>query len=239
MKPNNFKTIQFYIKYKIMHFKLKRIIFTLLTLLLVYNNSKSQGIRFGIFTEPKITWLTPDVNTITSDGSKLGFNVGLIIDNYFTENYAFATGISINNVGGKLMYTSADSLKTTNATEIISAETSVKYKLQYVNIPIGLKLKTNDIGYFAFCSNVGITPQIKIKSTANSEDNGINDVNISDEINLFNLAYHIGVGVEYSIGGSSAITANVIYTNGFLDITKRKEDKIVMSNIALKIGLMF
>lgn len=199
----------------------------------------AQGIRFGIFAEPKISWLAPDVSAIEGNGGKLGFNVGLIIDSYFTKNYAFATGISINNVGGKLLYSAADSLITTNGSEIIDANSSVKYKFQYVNIPLGLKLKTNEIGYFSFCSNVGITPQIKIKSTAQSDDNEFNDVNIDEEINLFNLAYHIGAGIEYSIGGNSAITANIIYTNGFLDLTKSEEEKIVMSNVALKIGLMF
>ncbi|MFC2138022.1 porin family protein, partial [Bacteroidota bacterium] len=208
-------------------------------LIALSNTSYSQGIRFGIFTEPKISWLTPDVSTITGDGGKLGFNVGLILDSYFTKNYAFATGISINNVGGKLLYTSADSLITSNGNEVIDANSSVKYKFQYVNIPLGLKLKTNEMGYISFCSNVGITPQIKIKSTAQSDDNEFNDVNIDEEVNLFNLGYHIGAGIEYSIGGNSAITVNIIYTNGFLDITKREEDKIVMSNVALKIGLMF
>lgn len=239
MKSTDFNTFQIYKIYKFIKFTITKSFLLLIVITAFSNTTNAQGIRFGIFAEPKVSWLTPDVSTITSDGGKFGFNVGLIVDGYFTKNYAFATGISINNVGGKMLYTAADSLISTNGTEVIDANSSVKYKFQYVNIPVGLKLKTNEIGYFSFCSNVGITPQIKIKSTAQSDDNEFNDVNIDEEINLFNLGYHIGAGVEYSIGGNSAITVNIIYTNGFLDITKREEDKIVMSNVALKIGLMF
>ncbi len=200
----------------------------------------SQGVKFGIFVEPKISWLSPDVKNISNGGSRMGVNIGLVMDGYFTDNYAFATGVSINNVGGKLEFTEAFELATSDTSfENIDPNTIVTYKLQYVNIPIGLKLKTNDIGYFAFTSNVGITPQINIKSRINSEDNNLSDINVGEEIKLFNLAYHIGVGVEYSIGGSSAISVSIIYTNGVLDITNREEDKIHLSNVALKVGLMF
>jgi len=199
----------------------------------------SQGVKFGIFVEPKFNWLSPDVKNITNDGTRMGLNIGLVMDAYFTDNYAFATGVSINNVGGKLMYADTFQLITSYSTLTLDSGTSATYKLQYVNIPLGLKLRTNEIGYFTFTSNVGLTPQINIKARVNSEDNNIADENISDEIKLFNLAYHIGAGVEYSIGGSSAISVSIIYTNGVLDITEREEDKINLNNIAVKIGLMF
>ncbi|MBN2520644.1 MAG: PorT family protein, partial [Bacteroidales bacterium] len=128
----------------------------------------SQGVKFGIFVEPKISWLSPDVKNISNGGSRMGVNIGLVMDGYFTDNYAFATGISINNVGGKLEFTEAFELATSDTSfENIDPNTKVTYKLQYVNIPIGLKLKTNDIGNFAFTSNVGITPQINIKARVN------------------------------------------------------------------------
>lgn len=199
----------------------------------------SQEVRIGIFAEPKINWLTPDVKNINSDGSTMGFNIGLMVDKYFTKNYAFATGLSINNTGGKLVYTESIELATTNAVETIDPNTSVRFKLQYVTIPLGLKLKTNPMGYLSFTSNIGATPQINIKAKAESEENDIQDENISEEINIFNLGYHIGGGIEYSIGGNSAISVSIIYTNGFLDITAREEDKINLSNVALKIGVIF
>lgn len=200
----------------------------------------SQGIRFGVFVEPKFNWLTPDVSEFSNEGTRMGFNVGLIMDNYFTENYAFATGVSINNVGGNLLLNEPFTVGTHAGDSIdLMQGTTVSYRLQYVNIPLGLKLKTNPIGFLSFTSNLGFTPQVNVRGLLKSADNNIENENIINEINLFNLGYHIGAGIEYSLGGNSAISASIIYTNGFMDITKREEDAITMSNVALKIGLMF
>jgi hypothetical protein len=62
---------------------------------------------------------------------------------------------------------------------------------------------------------------------------------VLNEINLFTMGYYFGAGGEYDIGGNSAISISVFYTNGFLDITQREEDMITLSNVSLRLGLMF
>ena len=225
---------------------MKKSIFILALSVIMLFPSFSQGIRFGVFAEPKFNWLSPDVSEFSNDGTRMGFNFGLIMDNYFTENYAFATGISMNYVGGNLLLNSAYKIEDNSGDTLdLVQDSRLTYRLQYVNIPLGLKLKTNPIGFISFTSNVGLTPQINIKGLLEyeAEDGNKLKENISNEFNLFNLGYHIGVGMEYNIGGNSAITASIIYTNGFLDLTKDEkdsiEDNITMNNVALKLGIMF
>ena len=200
----------------------------------------SQGVRFGIFAEPKIIWFTPDLNTsYENEGVRMGFNAGLMMDNYFTENYAFSTGVSINNISGALITTAPREMETESGTIALADDTKAIYKLQYVNVPLGLNLRTNPIGYWTFNSRVGVTSAFNVKSRIDSKENDINNGDLQEEINLYNLGYHFGAGVEYSLGGSSALSLMVMYRNYFLDITKSEDDNMTFSNISLKVGLIF
>ena len=202
-------------------------------------NVFSQNTRFTVFVDPKFPWMSSDLKNIESDGSKLGVNIGLNVDKFFAPNYALMTGISIDNTGGKLIFTDAKKLKINGPDTTLTPGSSVNYKLQYINIPLGLKLKTNEIGYLTFFTHLGINGGINIKATAEVKDFELDNENISSEIKLFNLGYYIGAGVEYSIGGNSAIVLGLTYTNGFIDITTESDNKITLSNLAIRIGILF
>lgn len=194
--------------------------------------------RFTVFVDPKLSWMASDVKAVESDGSKLGVNIGLNVDKFFANNYAIMSGVSINNVGGKLTFDKIETIKTNGGDTALNIGSTVEYKLQYINIPLGLKLKTNEIGYWTFFTHLGINGGINIKATGKVSDIELENENISKEIALFNLGYYIGAGLEYSIGGNSAIVVALTYTNGFIDITDDK-DKVTLSNMALRIGILF
>lgn len=206
--------------------------------------SSQTGVRFSIFANPTINWFQSDNSkNITSDGSTVGFDAGLTVDNYFADNYAFTTGISIGNQGGKLNYKTDTEFKL-NSGEVVTlpANNSVKYKLQYLTIPAGLKFKTKEIGYSTFFAHLGLTSQINIKARAfSSESNNpsLDNDNVKPVINLFNMGYHIGAGVQYSLGGNSALVGGLTYTNGFIDITDNDKSYINSMSLALRVGILF
>jgi len=200
----------------------------------------AQGLKFTVFADPKLSWMSPDLKDVSSEGSKLGVNIGLNVDNYFAKNYAFMTGISIDNTGGKLKYDFKKNIDTRSAEDsIIPTGSVLNYKLQYINIPLGLKFKTNQIGYTTFYTHLGINGGINIKATGEVDNFELNNENISDEVILFTLGYFIGAGVEYSIAGSTAIVVGITYTNGFIDITPDNNNKVTLSNFALRLGVLF
>ncbi len=200
----------------------------------------AQGLKFTVFADPKLSWMSPDLKDVSSEGSKLGVNIGLNVDNYFAKNYAFMTGISIDNTGGKLKYDFKKNIDTRSAEDsIIPTGSVLNYKLQYINIPLGLKFKTNQIGYTTFYTHLGINGGINIKATGEVDNFELNNENISDEVKLFTLGYFIGAGVEYSIAGSTAIVIGITYTNGFIDITPDNNNKVTLSNFALRLGVLF
>lgn len=222
-------------------------------LALINQDSFAQAkLKFAIVGEPQLSWLKPDIQNVESGGVKLGIKYGLNMERYFQENYAFATGVLINNTGGFLQYTDSIYFNLSNELDTISPNEEIEYKIQYIEIPIALKFTTNEIGYLKYFAQIGLNAQIRVKATADIASKNIQNANIKDEVSLFNAGYHIGGGVHYSLGGNSALTAAIIFTNGFIDVTPlvadqenippenaRLEDKVIMNSLALKVGIIF
>jgi hypothetical protein len=111
-------------------------------------HAQDESFRFGIKAAPNLGFIHPDTKELKNDGSRLGFTFGLMGDFLFgsnNRNYAFSTGLYLNSVGGKTTYPSP--LGGTN----LGTET----KLQYIELPLTLKLMTNEIGYITYYGQIG------------------------------------------------------------------------------------
>lgn len=209
-------------------------------------------LRLSLIGKPQISWLKSDYINVETDGTKMGIAFGLNMDYYFQENYAFTTGIFINNSGGKLNYKDSIIFIHESESEVFDKNTHIIYKLRYLEIPLNLKLKTNEIGYFTYFGQIGLNTFFNIGANGNISNSfrSIEKENISEEVNFFSIGYNIGGGFEYSFGTNLALSASLIFTNGFLDVTtnidetvegfeKRNEDKTILNTISLQIGVLF
>jgi len=221
-------------------------IFVLMSLLFIatadMKAQDEQKLHFGLKASPTLAWLVSDTKGFESDGTKLGFSYGLITEFNFSTHYAFATGVDVTYRGGKSKYSFSPNDSTTAITE--SA-----YNLEYIEIPITLKLKTNEIGYLTYFLQFGVAPGINIRSKADvktttqigsnvttvSED----AVDIKDGINNFNLSMIIGGGVEYTLSGSTVLLIGVTFNNGFLDILDGNAIKANSDYLGLTVGVLF
>jgi hypothetical protein len=198
-------------------------------------------LHFGLKAAPSLAWLRTDAPEFKSDGSTFGFSYGLITEFNFATNYAFATGIDVNYRGGKLKSQETEG----DTTFIIKVSNS----LQYVEIPISLKLKTNQIGYLTYYLQAGVAPGYNIRANADVETTitTTSGVNVSEEasnqdvqenINAFNLSMIIGGGIEYTMTGSTVLLAGIQFNNGFLDVfdTDLKSNS---NSLALTVGVLF
>lgn len=212
---------------------MKKIVLSIALIMVMLSSVRGQeanSIRLSFVVEPQFSWLNSDIDGVESRGSLGGYNFGIVLDRFFAENYAFSTGLTINATGGKLRYTDIPG-------EDIPAEILVDrdYKLRYLEIPLGLKLRSNDFRRFNIYGRFGLTPQINIEAK-DGDDN-----NISEEVRLFDLGYHLGGGMEYSIGGSNALMFGLVYHNGFMDVTDEPyfDDKTTLSRLVFEIGFIF
>lgn len=204
---------------------------------------KERKISLGIHADPAVSWFSSDVKEVESDGARPGFCFGLVFNRYFTHNYSFSTGISLLNAGGRVVSSSETIMSFPNTTHTVLADKPVTYKIQYLVIPIGLKLQTNQIGYISYFTDLGLDPKIVLNGKVDIPSLDLKGENASEELKMFNMGYHITGGIEYSLGGSTAIILGLNFDNNFLDITKdngvQPKDKLSQKIISFKFGVNF
>lgn len=201
--------------------------------------------KIGFKVNPNVSWLKPGDNSITSEGGRLRFGFGLNFDKMFTDNYAIGTGVNIFTTGGEVTYLKKFNNPDT-ATQI--ATVNRNYRLQYAEIPLTLKLRTNEVGYFTFWGQFGLGLGVNISAKANEKvtylyeidndniatDNPVwgavktpdtrdyeeNDKNVKDDINLFRTSLIMGLGGEYNLSGSTSVLFGLTFNNGFSNVLK-------------------
>lgn len=208
---------------------------TFLTALVIFLNvslKAQDNFRFGLHLSPNIGWINPDNVMVKRDGGSLGFSYGLIAEFNLSERYAIATGLNILKIKG------------TNTITSPIATSSFEVMTQYVEIPLTLKLKTNEIGYLTYFGKFGLGTGVNIKARQR-----VNDVEIDykSETQPLRLALIVGIGTEFNIAGNTSLIFGLDFNNGFTNIYTKKAgtdangEKLrgVSNYIALNLGVCF
>jgi len=211
----------------------------ILTFLISSLSAQSQGVRFSFIANPQFAWFSGNDDNYESNGIFLGFNTGLEMDFFFSENYAFSTGITINNLKGGAIYSDSLVFDIGDKDKILIPDSRLTYNLQYLSVPLGLKFKTIEIGYSTYWLNTGITPMVRLKARATDETEYFEKENIITETRLFNINYFIEGGLEYSLGGNTALIAGLGYYTGFTDVTEKSNYRLTTQSFAVIFGILF
>lgn len=203
-------------------------------------------LRLGLKISPSFTWLNNNTQDFSSESVKLKLAWGLVLDVPFAENYFFSTGIDFKTLGGKINYPFTDD---NNVQGILKRD----FSLKFAEIPLCLKLKTNEFGSFTFFGQIGTGFGLKLK--ANSDDyftvssstqNSVIDKDASDDVNFFRVSLIVSLGTEYKIGKTTSLFCSLNYNNGFTNIFNFKSNVTpyssadATSNTAeITLGVMF
>lgn len=224
------------------------------------DNSSSPGFRFGIKVTPNVSWFRPaDVKALEGNGGKVKIGFGLITEFSLAKNYSFATGIEFPNFSGGNLKFKTDSVSYTTEESDTFYIASRSYNLQYVEIPLTLKLKTNEIGYLTYFGHVGA--QLGVRTKATSKDEGvihgsntnteIKDVDINKEVFLLKAALTIGAGAEYNFSGNTSLVFGLNYMYGITNALKKQsttlrnvdgtpfQQKANLDQVVLTVGVLF
>jgi hypothetical protein len=220
---------------------------TLIFCLLLSAQLKAQNFRFGLKASPLLTWMKSEDKSIEHRGLKAGFNYGLMFEYLLTENYGAASGITITHKGGKVAYTDSVPFPITikensEKTRIDTfRQPKVNLNTQYLEIPITLKLKTNEIGYMTYFGQFGIAPGINLRSKADIEAKNRDaiDVNLIKDMRTFNIALQMGAGFEYNLGGNTSLLIGLYFNNGFADVNRFGNNRVILNHLALRAGVLF
>ena len=217
------------------------ILFLLLAVSSLFNEARAQGdrIKMGFEISPGFSWL-PVEGGNTDTKSRFSIGYGVAVDYLLNDdgNYALGTGIIYRHTGGKINY----AVDTLNA--------NIDLKLQYLEIPLSLKLKTNEFGYFTYFGQIGFTPMFRTRSKYNAS---VNDVSIAenesgkDLTNFFNVSLLVSGGIEYSLAEDTRLFGALFFHNGFVNIVEDRAElvgdgtfgRVNLSSFGLRVGLFF
>ena len=203
---------------------MKRIFFLAL---LISSIGLSAQTKLGLKLAPVIASnrATNDAQTVDSDGSSLKMSVGLIVDKPLSETYFLSTGL--------VYVPKMAAFRTDSAT-------SEEYKLQYLQIPVTLKLFTNEVAPdIKVFFQVGGAMEIKVFDEAESPN--------FDTITKFNPADFsviLGSGVEYRAGINTTLFGGISYQRGLAntvsDTINGAEDLQIRNTIfSIDLGVKF
>jgi hypothetical protein len=206
--------------------------------------SHAQVMRMGLNASPQFSWLKSDAAEVNNGGAGFGFSFGLQSDFFFAERYSFSTGLFINNTSAWLDYDGPITFKANQKDYIMTSGASIKYRIQYIDLPLVFRMESNQIGYFVYYGQFGVTNHFRVGSSANITSPNIEDVHgvgCKDEVNFYNMGYNVGAGVNYYFSKNTALTFGIIYTNGFIDVTTNESvsDNAYLRTLTLKVGVLF
>jgi len=201
-------------------------------------NAQHNKLEFGIHTTPLLCWFNSYSSDISDKRAKGGFNFGLTFNNYFYGNYAFSTGVSLITAGGSFSY-SDDIMFNLNKPATALAGNRLMYNIKYLSIPVGIKLRTKQVGYISLFTNIGLDPKYAIGGNIEIPSQSMSKQNAYNELNKLSIGYHVIGGMEYSLGGSTAIEIGINFDSNFTNITKQPTDKILHKMLGLHLGLNF
>ncbi len=214
-----------------------------------YTSVSAQGFRLGLTGSPSVAWFKSETEGYRSEGVRFGISYGLLAEFIMAEQYTFATGINVTYFGGKLNFPIADAVSAENS---FSQQERI-YKLQNIEIPLTLKMKTREIGYNTYFAKFGFGGSVNMSAKAddtffNHSDSSTlhqNDVDIKGDTPLFRASMIVGIGLEHSLGGSTSLVTGLTFNNGFTNILKGKDytdlrkQQARANYLELSIGILF
>lgn len=217
------------------------------------------GVRFGLKLSPNMGWATSETKDLQVNGSGFGYTFGLLTEFPIgqTGNYRFATGINLNNIMAKWKQDFSYLSEINGPTR--TKELTTDANLQYLEIPLTVKLMTNEIGYMRYFAQVGFGAAFNIRAKADmlvpkyyaapaqayvETFEELEKENISEDINIFKASLIVGGGLEYNFSGNTSLLAGITYNNGFTNIANfdadaGKKADLRAHYLELTLGLFF
>ncbi|WP_316813590.1 porin family protein [Pedobacter heparinus] len=214
-----------------------------LLLLLLTGNLFAQNIRIpdysfrlGLTAHPTFGWVKPEVGK--SNSISLGFSYGLLGDFNFAENYSFSTGLTITTINGKS--TEAFTVTPPGASTPSQGENEYKYKLQYIEVPLTVKLKTQKQNETRWYGQFGLSNDFKVGSKLDIKTSGQPEIKDGPaNVKFYRAGLIIGAGGEFDISGNASIVAGLTYNNGFTDITSDNNTSVRSHYVGLNLAVFF
>ena len=190
-------------------------------------SAQNEGFAFGIKLGPNFGWTGS--TTAQSLGSRTGFDVGVVGEYYFADNYAIVSGVNVSFLGGHYLFDNAhmvtDSLNPDGFLEMYGVDRV--FKSTIYEIPLMLKMVTNELGniplraYIEVGGGIGLAAKkVSVKDAIPSEGIATPDKwSITNkEFSNLRASLKIGAGAQYAVDESTRLFAGVYFSHDFINM---------------------
>lgn len=229
----------------------------LLILLSTQANAQDQRFRIGLKFSGNLSWVSVGTKNIEKVGTSAGYSYGLMGDYYFQKYYALSTELLFTDIAGSIVHT--DPLKYTDSSGTTTSHSNVQYdyKMKYVQLPISLKFKTKEFGYWTYWAQFGFAPSFLTQAKADITGNTVpfddpTDIhvnkktsdeyefdNFDDKVSFVRIPLIIGAGFEYSLAGNTSLYTGIRVDNNFVDMLADKNTTAKNNFVSLNVGIFF
>lgn len=189
--------------------------------LLIPVNLERTEIHYGAFGSFQVAGYSASSSTdytFLDNGKNIGGGGGIFMDTFFSPNVAFTVGLSTGSRGGKFsaIYQGRTSLRSS----IPSVSASYDLKTQYVYLPLGVKVYTNEVlprtRFYAQGSvAVGfLTSATNYGKETHSVNNGKSSYKYSKQVDFLDMELSAGLGSEVRLLDKLNAFASVRYCYG-------------------------
>lgn len=230
----------------------------LLLFLTVQAHAQQSPYRFGLHITPNYSWVSPETRLLNSEGGALGFSYGLLVERAIgNSNYFFSTGLSVNQLQYRSSIDSAI-FKRANGTTDFFKNPLYNYRVQYFELPLSMKMRTNQMGairiYGQFGLNTGVMFQAKARVEGHPEVfdateyffiNKVDDyrpvgsLETDDRVTSFRASILIGAGMEYLLSGDTHLIVGLRLDNPFTDAYRGDDLNGRTGSAGLQVGIIF
>lgn len=205
--------------------------------------------RAGMYGTTGVTWMKPDMKEWTSEGVRLGYGYGFMAEFALAPNIVIASGFDVMYGSGKMKF--ADTLASYDGSILKQADINSLYKIQYLQIPITIKMRTNEINYFRYYMRLGSSLGFRIGAKYTEEISAkdgsfifrnFDNEKANDRVPLFRATFDVGGGIEYSLGGTTALLAEIYFNNGLTNSLKeynKVKYNAKINYLMLRVGILF
>ncbi|OUU01319.1 MAG: hypothetical protein CBB92_03495 [Flammeovirgaceae bacterium TMED32] len=205
--------------------------FSLVGALACFSQTKL-GLKFSPLFSSHKTSLKSDQLEVFQGKTATRMSIGLIVDHPLTDTYFLSSGLIYLPKRVNINLEEEDGgTAPTNPFE--------SYDLNYLQIPLSLKLFTNEIALdISLFFQVGLILEFKIFEQALNED-----YEFISKFNFFDTAAIIGTGIEYRLGINTLFFSSISLQKGLINIINQTnpEYPLVIRNqiVSIDVGMKF
>ncbi len=210
-------------------------------------NAQYKKYNFGLKAAPQVSWMSSSLDEYESAGVRMGFSWGFIGAYNFTENNSLVSGFNVIFNGGKLRF-DADHVVNGTATGLV--ETVRTYKLKSIEIPISIKMRTNEMNKIHYYAQLGFGTSFLFSAKTEDEftSNGQVYMEKDSDPQMWKVreSLIIGGGIEYALESGPSLGARLFLNQGFTNILSGKNDALgglkekgTISFVELAFSIMF